>query len=125
MLRLALIDSLPVEVLMKSAPAIIQTIDAFATFLSVSKSPTPSIALICLFFAAFLNSLTSSYNFFQLFCRTKPLLITISISSAPFLIDSIISSFLVLKDESPAGKPVETAATGIFFGRFFLASLIR
>ena len=39
--------------------------------------------------------------------------------------DSVISCFLVLKDDNPAGKPVDTAATGILFGRFFLASLIK
>jgi len=40
---------------------------------------------------------------------------TISISSAPSLIESEISFFLVVYDDKPAGKPVETAAIGILF----------
>ena len=78
-----------------------QTNEAFATFRRVSKSPTPRMALIFVFPAVFLKLLTSSYNFFQLFCKTNPLLITISISSAPSLIESVISFFLVEKDDKP------------------------
>ena len=48
-----------------------------------------------------------------------------SISSAPFSIEFLISNFLVFIDDNPAGKPVETAATGIFFGKIFFASTIR
>ena len=106
---------------MKSAPAIIQTKEALATFRNVSKSPTPRIAFILIPLATSLKLLTSLYNFCQLFCKTKPLLITMSISFAPALIESEISFFRVKKDDNPAGKPVETAATGIFPPKFFWA----
>ena len=44
-----------------------------------------------------------------------------SISFAPALIESEISFLRAKKDDSPAGKPVETAATGIFPPKFFWA----
>ena len=43
--KVALTGSLPVEVLMKSAPAIMQTRDARATLRSVPNSPVARIAL--------------------------------------------------------------------------------
>ncbi|MNN91629.1 hypothetical protein D3C81_2097660 [compost metagenome] len=43
----AFTPSLPVEVLMKSAPAIMQTHEALATFSMVSKSPVARIAFTC------------------------------------------------------------------------------
>ncbi|MGY4452559.1 hypothetical protein ACVWZR_007219 [Bradyrhizobium sp. i1.3.1] len=43
----ALTPSLPVEVLMKSAPAIMQTIDALATLRSVLRSPVARIVFRC------------------------------------------------------------------------------
>ena len=43
----ALTLSLPVEVLMKSAPAIIATIEASMTLRSVARSPVPRITLRC------------------------------------------------------------------------------
>ncbi len=45
--RVALTLSLPVEVLMKSAPAIMQTIDALATLRIVASSPVARIAFMC------------------------------------------------------------------------------
>ena len=64
------------------------TIEAFATFLNVPNSPTPIIAFNFFLSHMFLNSDTSSYNFFQSFLKTYDLLITMSISSAPDSIDS-------------------------------------
>lgn len=55
----ALILSFPVEVLMKSAPAIIQTIDARATFLRLPNSPVAKIVLRCASPQAERNALTS------------------------------------------------------------------
>ena len=43
--RVAFTLSLPVDVLMKSAPAIMHTRDAFATFRRVPSSPVARIAL--------------------------------------------------------------------------------
>ena len=43
----AFTPSLPVEVLMKSAPAIMQIIEAFATLRSVLRSPVARIAFTC------------------------------------------------------------------------------
>jgi hypothetical protein len=45
--NVALTDSLPVLVLMKSAPAIMHTQLAFATFDSVASSPVARMALRC------------------------------------------------------------------------------
>ena len=57
----ALTDSLPVDVLMKSAPAIIATQLARATLRSVIRSPVPRMAFKCAFGPhAFLNAATSS-----------------------------------------------------------------
>jgi len=44
--KLALVVSLPVEVLMKSAPAIMQTIDALATLRIVANSPVARMVLM-------------------------------------------------------------------------------
>ena len=43
----AFTGSLPVLVLMKSAPAIMATIEARATLVSVASSPVPRIAFMC------------------------------------------------------------------------------
>src|SRR6266566_5431965 len=43
----AFTDSLPVDVLMKSAPAIIATMLARATLVSVARSPVPRMAFMC------------------------------------------------------------------------------
>ena len=101
------------------------TKDALATLRIVSKSPTPNIAFILIPFATSLKLLTSLYNFCHSFCKTKPLLITISISCAPSFMESLISFFLVEKDDKPAGKPVETAAIGISPFKFFFACFTR
>ncbi|MNY69893.1 hypothetical protein D3C86_2079030 [compost metagenome] len=45
--RLALTFSLPVEVLMKSAPASMQTSEALAMLVWVASSPVPRIVLMC------------------------------------------------------------------------------
>ena len=45
--RLALVASMPVDVLMKSAPAIIQTIEARATLVKVPSSPVEIIVFMC------------------------------------------------------------------------------
>src|SRR5467141_1236765 len=58
----ALTVSLPVDVFMKSAPAIIATTLARATLRSVSKSPVPRITFRCAGPQAFLNAAVSSYS---------------------------------------------------------------
>ncbi len=105
--------SFPVDVLMKSAPAIIATQLARATFLNVSKSPVPRIAFICAAPHASLNAATSSYRAFHSPLKTCARVITISISPAPASTLLRISATRVSSGDSPAGKPVDTAATGI------------
>ena len=56
----ALTLSLPVDVLMKSEPAIIATIEARPTLRSVLRSPVPRIVFMCAGPQAALNALTSS-----------------------------------------------------------------
>ena len=58
--RVALTDSLPVEVLMKSAPAIMQTREARATLRSDPNSPVARIAFTCASPQAARNSFISS-----------------------------------------------------------------
>ena len=48
-----------------------------------------------------------------MFSRASCLLMTMSISAAPALTASLISSSLVLSGNWPLGNPVATAATGI------------
>src|ERR1700735_5336530 len=57
--------SLPVDVLMKSVPAIIANQLARATFLRVNKSPVPRMAFMCAGPHASLNAATSSYRAFH------------------------------------------------------------
>ncbi len=58
--RLALTFSLPVEVLMKSAPASMQTSEALATLVCVASSPVPRMVLMWASPQAFRMALTSS-----------------------------------------------------------------
>src|SRR5208337_4589558 len=58
--KVALVGSLPVEVLMKSAPAIMATTLARPTLRSVSRSPVPRITFMCADPQACLNAATSS-----------------------------------------------------------------
>ena len=98
---------------MKSAPAIIQTIDARATFLRLPNSPVAKMVLRCASPQADRNALTSLKSSRQFCVSTCLREITISISLAPAATLSLISNNRVLKGDRPAGKPVETAATGM------------
>src|SRR5438309_9222568 len=60
--RVAFTASLPVDVLMKSAPAIIATWLARATFASVARSPVPRITFMCVVPHAARKARTSSYS---------------------------------------------------------------
>src|SRR6266404_2825516 len=106
--------SFPVEVLMKSAPAIIATRLARATFRNVSKSPVPRITFRCAGPQASLNATISSYSCCHFAPNTCARVITTSISCAPASTERRISAMRSSSGESPAGNPVETAATGIF-----------
>ena len=110
---MAFIGSLPVEVFIKSAPAIIHTADARATLRKVPSSPVAKIVFIWAEPQAFLKSLTSSYKAFQFCVRTWRRDITMSISLAPAETLYSISAMRRGSGDSPAGKPVDTAATGI------------
>jgi hypothetical protein len=67
--RVAFTASFPVEVLMKSAPAIRQTQLAFATFRKVPKSPVPKIVFKWASPQASLNAATSSYRRRPISCQ--------------------------------------------------------
>ena len=56
---------------------------------------------------------TSSYSACQFPVSTWARVMTMSISSAPAATEAWISAIRCSKGESPAGKPVETAATGM------------
>ncbi len=109
----AFTGSLPVDVLIKSAPAIMQTALARATFVNVPSSPVARMALTCASPHASRNCCISSYSAVQSPRRTWALVMTMSISAAPSWTDAWISWSLWANGESPAGKPVLTAATGI------------
>src|SRR5947207_311354 len=109
----ALTGSLPVDVLMKSAPAIIATWLARATFASVARSPLPRITFMCAGPHASRNSRISSYSASQSPASACARVITTSISRAPAATDARISSTRWGRGLSPAGNPVETAATGM------------
>src|SRR6266581_7509982 len=109
----ALMGSLPVDVLMKSAPAIIATMLARATLVSVASSPVPRIAFMCARPQASRNARTSAYKAGQSPVRTCARVMTMSISCAPAATEACTSSSRCAKGFRPAGNPVETAATGI------------
>src|SRR5205814_749104 len=109
----ALTGSLPVDVLMKSAPAIIATWLARATCASVARSPLPRITFMCAGPHASRNSRISSYSASQSPASACARVITTSISRAPAATDARISSTRWGRRLSPAGNPGETAATGM------------
>src|SRR5256885_16594522 len=109
----ALTGSLPVDVLMKSAPAIIATMLARATLVSVARSPVPRIAFMCARPQASRNARTSAYNAGRSPVRTCARVMTMSISCAPAATEACTSSSRCANGFRPAGNPVETAATGI------------
>ena len=111
--RVAFTASLPVDVLMKSAPAIMAARLARATFVSVARSPVPRITFRCASPHASRNAFTSRYSASQSPARACARVITTSISCAPASTDARISSSRCGKGLRPAGKPAETAATGI------------
>ena len=104
--------SLPVEVLIKSAPAIMATQLARATLRSVIRSPVARIAFICAGPQACLKAETSSYSACHSPLKTCARVITMSISCAPTSTERWISSTRSARGDNPAGNPAETAATG-------------
>ena len=76
----ALVGSFPVEVLMKSAPAIIATKLARATLRNVIRSPAPRITFMWADPQACLNAAISSYRACHLPPKTWARVITTSIS---------------------------------------------
>ena len=109
----AFTPSLPVDVLMKSEPAIIATMLARATLPSVASSPVARMLFMCASPHASRNMRTSSYNACQLPVRTLPRVMTMSISFAPAATEARISRTRSSIGDRPAGKPVDTAATGM------------
>ena len=63
--------------------------------------------------AAARNAFTSSYSAAQLPVRTWARVMTMSISCAPAATEASISAIRSGSGESPAGNPVDTAATGM------------
>jgi hypothetical protein len=103
--------TLPVEVLMKSAPAIIASQDARATLSSVASSPVSRITLRCASPHASRTAAISAYTWPYPPARNAPRSITMSISSAPALTASRTSASLTASDARPDGNAVATAAT--------------
>lgn len=107
----------PVEVLIKSPPAhklkqLILQIEA-----RLSSSQFSRMTLRCAFPQLFLTSQTSSMHSFYFPSSQSPLLITISISSAPSLTACLVSRVFTDKNVCPVGKFVLTTAvlTPVFF----------
>ncbi len=111
--RTAFSLSLPVEVLMKSAPAIMQTSEARCTLRSVPSSPVARMVFRCASPQASRKARTSSYSARHSPRSTCARVMTMSISAAPASTEARISSTRWRNGESPAGNPVDTAATGI------------
>src|SRR5213078_2779413 len=111
--RVAFTVSLPVDVLMKSAPAIIATWLARATFTSVARSPVPRITFMWASPQASRKARTSSYSASHAPASACARVITTSISCAPAATEALISSIRWGRGFNPAGNPVDTAATGI------------
>mmetsp|Transcript_18067 Transcript_18067/g.63936 ORF Transcript_18067/g.63936 Transcript_18067/m.63936 type:complete len:444 (-) Transcript_18067:75-1406(-) len=109
----ALKGSLPVEVLMKSAPAIMHTSDAWYTILSVGSSPVAKIVFMCAGPHASRNASTSSYMARQSCFSARSREMTMSISRAPSATHCRISASLCSVLICPDGKPVATEATGM------------
>src|SRR5437773_8275793 len=85
--RVAFTDSLPVDVLMKSAPAIMATWLARATFTSVARSPVPRITFMWAPPHASRKARTSSYSACHAPASAWARVITTSISCAPAATD--------------------------------------
>ena len=98
---------------MKSAPAIMATWLARATFTRVARSPVPRITFMWASPQACRKARTSSYRASHAPASACARVITTSISCAPAATDALISSMRCGRGFSPAGNPVETAATGI------------
>ncbi len=109
--NVAFVASFPVEVLMKSAPAIMATTLARPTLRRVSKSPVARITFMCAPPQACLKAATSSYSACHRPPKTCARVMTTSISCAPASTERRISATRSASGDSPAGKPVETAAT--------------
>src|SRR5216117_872302 len=111
--RVAFTVSLPVDVLMKSAPAIMATWLARATFTSVARSPVPRITFMWASPQASRKARTSSYSASHAPASACARVITTSISCATAATEALISSIRWGRGFNPAGNPVDTAATGI------------
>ena len=110
--KVALLVSLPVEVLMKSAPPIIAAMEARAMARSDDRSPTARMTLMCAGPAAARKRLTSSYSLRQEPLSACSRVITTSNSRAPAAHAVRISRSFAPMPICPAGKPVDTGVTG-------------
>ena len=101
---------LPVEVLMKSAPASIASIDAWRTWSSEPSSDVSRITLRCASPQASFTRTISSCTRASSPDRNASREMTMSISSAPAATVSSVSAILTASDVCPDGNPVDTDA---------------
>ena len=97
----------PVDVLTKSAPASTESSHAFLFSWSVNKEVSMITLTIALPFAASTTACDVVFNHSHHHrLRNAPILMTISISSAPFSIASFVSNAFTSLVEAPSGKPM-------------------
>src|SRR5213596_1422044 len=117
--------SLPVDVLMKSAPAIITTWLARATFANVARSPVPRMTFIKAGPQASRNARISSYSASHRPASACARVITTSISSAPAAADAdlgitvgavcVYHAFVPIAVQALAGSGIPVAAVSTGF----------
>src|SRR5499427_1867055 len=103
--------TLPVEVLMKSAPASMASQAARAVLSRVASSPVSRITLRCAVPHASRTARTSSYTCAYRPARNAPRSMTMSTSSAPAFTASATSASLTASEARPDGNAVATEAT--------------
>ena len=108
---LAADGTLPVEVLIKSAPAYMAISLAFLTLSKVISSPVSNMTFNLAAPQASLIVAISSKTKLYSPSRNLPLEITISISSAPWSTANLVSLIFTSKVDCPLGNAVATEAT--------------
>src|SRR5215475_9226398 len=103
--------TLPVEVLMKSAPASIASQAARRVLSRVASSPVSRITLRCVGPHASRTARTSSYTCAYRPARNAPRSMTMSTSSAPAFTASATSASFTASEARPDGNAVATEAT--------------
>src|SRR5215475_6208807 len=103
--------TLPVEVLMKSAPASIASQAARRVLSRVASSPVSRITLRCVGLHASRTARTSSYTCAYRPARNAPRSMTMSTSSAPAFTASATSASFTASEARPDGNAVATEAT--------------